>query len=126
MKFLQGIDIASVAKIRKQFERFGGGFLSGIFTKRERDYCDGKRRRFEHYAARLAAKHALLKAVRRKDPEGLDLRGIEITHLPTGKPFFRLSKKIRKHLKFPAKTQIELSLSHEQESAAAAVLVCLR
>ena len=62
--FQTGIDIVSVSRMRLAIERQGKRFLDRIFTKAEQAYCDTKRNKYENYAARFAAKEAVIKAKR--------------------------------------------------------------
>ena len=51
------IEVERVAtKIGKE-----AGFRELVFSSREIDYCETKTNKFEHYAARFAAKEAFLK-----------------------------------------------------------------
>ncbi len=58
-----GLDLVEVARVRALIERHAERALERVFTDDERTYCDRSRRRFEHYAARFAAKEAALKAL---------------------------------------------------------------
>src|SRR3990167_6225802 len=60
--FQLGIDIVSVSRMRQAIERQGRRFLDRIFTKSEQAYCNRKKNKFENYAARFAAKEAVIKA----------------------------------------------------------------
>ena len=57
-----GIDLIEVervaVKIRKEI-----GFRELVFSKKEIAYCEKKTNKFEHYAARFAAKEAFFKAI---------------------------------------------------------------
>ena len=125
MKIRQGIDMTSVRRIQEAIERNGSSFASRIFTPAERAYCESKRMKYEHYAARFAAKEAVIKALRIKRNSRLDLRDIEIRRKPTGKPFIYLKPSVRQSFGLPPQSQIELSLSHERKFAIAAVLLIL-
>ena len=57
-----GVDLVPVARIARLIAE-QPAILDSIFTARELAYCDGKRRRHEHLAARFAAKEAVLKAL---------------------------------------------------------------
>lgn len=79
----------------------------------------------EHYAARFAAKEAVLKALKVKPQKGQKLSEIEVRREATGKPFIVLSKVICRQLRLPAKAQIELSVAHEREYAIATVVIVI-
>lgn len=122
MRVLHGIDITSVGRFRETLEKQGGRFLNRLFTEGEQAYCQPKRMREEHYAARFAAKEAFCKAV---SPilKLTRLKDIEVCKEPSGKPFIRLSPALMKKLRFNARTRIELSLAHEREMAMASVVI---
>ncbi len=125
MKVLQGIDISSVRRMKNIMERQSAAFRDRVFTPREQAYCEPKKRKFEHYAARFASKEALMKALEVHAEKRCDFLEIEVRHFPTGKPFLYLSPKTRKRLRVSLRAQIELSITHEREYAMASVLVIL-
>ena len=123
MELRQGIDITSVRRIGQAIERHGRRFINRIFTPRERVYCESKRMKYEHYAARFAAKEAAMKAFEIRGENRYRFRDIEVRRRPTGKPFIYLPPAVRKRFGLPAKFQSELSMAHEREFAVATVLL---
>ena len=123
MKILQGIDLVKVERMEQMVKRSGQAFLDRVFSAAEQSYCGSKRMKFEHYAARFAAKEAVLKALKVRPKRGQRLSGIEVMREATGKPFIALNAESRKQLRFPAKAQIELSVAHEREYAIATVVI---
>ncbi|HNX68861.1 MAG TPA: holo-ACP synthase [Candidatus Omnitrophota bacterium] len=123
MKIFQGVDLVKVSRMEQLIRRSGKTFIERVFSADERAYCRSKRMRFEHYAARFAAKEAVLKALKIKPKKGLKLSGIEIKRQATGKPYLALTPQACKILKIPGKAQIELSLAHEREYAIATVVI---
>ena len=124
MKIFQGIDLVKVERMEKQMARPSGqAFLNRVFSAGEQAYCGSKRMKFEHYAARFAAKEAVLKALKVRPKKNQRLSGIEVAREATGKPFIQLSKESRKQLRIPAQAQIELSIAHEREYAIATVVI---
>jgi holo-[acyl-carrier protein] synthase len=124
MKIFQGIDLVKVERM----ERWIGGssgkrFLDRVFSPVEQEYCGSKRMKFEHYAARFAAKEAVLKALKVRPRKGQRLAGIEVRREATGKPFIVLDAASRRQLRIPEKAQIELSIAHEREYAIATVVI---
>lgn len=117
-----GIDIVKVSRIIEAVEKHPEGFLRRVFTRREIDYCEGKKRKFEHLAARFAAKEAFYKAV---SPEGKSLRfrELEIRNRPNGGPELFISPSERKRLGLPRDLEISVSLSHDTDYAVAMVVV---
>ena len=104
-------------------ERRGKRFLDRIFTPREQAYCESKRMRYEHYAARFAAKEAAMKAFEIRRENRYRFREIEVRRGATGKPSIYLSPVSRKRFGVSSKNQIELSMAHEREFAIATVLM---
>ena len=123
MKVSQGIDITSVRRMQEAIERRGSAFIKRIFTPEEQAYCETKRMKYEHYAARFAAKEAAMKAFEIRRENRYRFREIEVRRAPTGKPFIHLSEISRKRFGVPKKCQIELSMAHEREFAVATVLM---
>ena len=119
----QGIDLTSVKRLELVMRRGGPAFIQRVFAAAEHRYCRSKRRKYEHYAARFAAKEAVIKALKIPKGKTLGMREIEVRHHATGKPYVRLAPAARKRLRLPSKMQIEISLSHEREYAIAAVLI---
>jgi len=125
LKILQGIDLVKVSRIEQLIKRSGKKFLDRVFSAGEQSYCSSKRMSCEHYAARFAAKEAVLKALKVKPQKGQKLSEIEVRREATGKPFIVLSKVICRQLRLPAKAQIELSVAHEREYAIATVVIVI-
>ena len=124
LKILQGIDLVKVERMEQWIGRTSGkAFLDRVFSAEEQAYCGSKRMKFEHYAARFAAKEAVLKALKVRPQKNQRFSGIEVRREATGKPFIALSAKIRKQLRIPAQAQIELSVAHEREYAIATVVI---
>lgn len=123
MIFRQGVDISSVQRMQQAVERRGKRFLQRIFTPQEIAYCETKRMKYEHYAARFAAKEAAMKAFEIRREHRYRFREIEVRRAPTGKPGIFLSEVSRKRFRVPKNCQIELSMAHEREFAIATVLL---
>lgn len=87
-----GIDIVETARLRRSIEEHGEHFLERVFTAGERAYCEAsKKRRFEHYAGRFAAKEAVLKVLGTGWRGGIAWTDIEVIKTPAGQPQVRLS-----------------------------------
>ena len=126
MKILQGIDLVKVGRMEQRIGgRTGKAFLDRVFSPAEQAYCGSKRMKFEHYAARFAAKEAVLKALKVCPKKGQRLSGIEVKREATGKPFIALAAESRKQLQVPSEAQIELSIAHEREYAIATVVIII-
>jgi holo-[acyl-carrier protein] synthase len=121
----QGIDVVNVKRMERAIQRGGDRFLRRVFSDEERAYCESKRMKYEHYAARFAAKEAVMKAVQVKRRDRFRFREIEVRRQATGKPSVYLSPTTCKRFGLPAKFQMELSMAHEREYAIATVLLFL-
>lgn len=118
--FKLGIDIVSVRRMREAIERQGSRFLDRVFTKAEQKYCNRKRNKFENYAARFAAKEAVIKA-KKGGPGRCAFRDIEVTRGFRGAPSVCITPQARKKLGISSKAKFELTLAHEREFAIAMV-----
>lgn len=108
-----GVDIVSIERIKKVYEKFGKKFLERVFTEREINYSFSHSNPFPHLAGRFAGKEAVIKALGK--PQGLIFKDIEIINNSNGSPEVLLKKtKNRK---------IFLSISHENTYAVAFALV---
>lgn len=115
-----GVDIVSVSRMKDAIERQGKRFLDRIFNLKEQAYCERKKNRFESYAARFAAKEAVIKA--KGGGKGrFHFRDIEVRRGKNGKPFIYLSPPARRALGISPKAKFLLSLAHEREFAVATV-----
>lgn len=129
MQVKVGTDIIEVARIEKSIEELGEKFLNRIFTEEEIKYCqDTKNQKYQHYAARFAAKEATFKAISGllKDKYSISWKNIQIKNDEKGKPnieLISLDREVEKELK--KISSIDISLSHIKEYAVANVcLIC--
>ncbi|RPH82689.1 MAG: holo-[acyl-carrier-protein] synthase [Planctomycetaceae bacterium] len=58
-----GTEIVECVRIAKMIERHGELFLERVYTTAEVDYCAQRGSAMQHYAARWAAKEAVVKAL---------------------------------------------------------------
>jgi len=80
-----GIDMIEVERMSEKMGR-AEGFAELVFSKNEIDYCEKKKNKFEHYAARFAAKEAFYKAIGSGWKNGTSFNEIEISNDEKGKP----------------------------------------
>ena len=81
----------SVARVSGLIDRGGTRFLERWFTPDEIAYCNAKSQPTLHFAARLAAKEAVFKALHKPGDGAIPWRSIEIGHDRIGAPEVRLS-----------------------------------
>ncbi len=117
MNITCGTDIIEIERIKKGIEKFGEKFLNEIYTKKEIEYCEGKNEaKYEHYAARFAAKEAIFKAISPYLQNKYDItwKNMEILNNKQGRPYANINKdKIRDNI------EIDISLAHIKEYAIA-------
>jgi holo-[acyl-carrier protein] synthase len=94
-----GIDIIEIDRIRNSAEKYGDHFLNKIYTKKELDYCLSKKYKYQHLAARFAAKEAVYKALSTGWNEEVSWHDIEISNEPNGMPIVTLHERMKKFLK---------------------------
>ena len=99
-------------------------FVERVFTPMERAYCDGRGAvAAEHYAARFAAKEAVLKALQTGWTGGIAWQDIEVAQRDTGAPFLKLHGRVRQLYEQSGATANHLSISHTTEHAVAEVIL---
>jgi holo-[acyl-carrier protein] synthase len=114
-----GIDVVEVERIASAIGRHGEPFLSRIFTAAERAYCESHKQPAMHYAARFAAKEAVSKALGTGIGGDAALRDLEIVNDDKGAPKLRLSGAAEAFAKQHGITEIQISLTHARDYAAA-------
>ena len=80
-----GINILEIARMERTLAR-RPSFARRVFTDEERQYCEGTARPAEHYAARFAARGAVLKALGCMPGEGVTRRDVSVGHGDNGRP----------------------------------------
>jgi holo-[acyl-carrier protein] synthase len=118
-----GIDIIEVRRVREVLARTPR-FCERVFTQRERDYCDSRGVvAAQHYAARFAAKEAVLKALGTGWAGGVAWQDVEITALESGAPMLRFYGRVRELYEQSGARAAHLSISHTAEHAIAQVIL---
>ena len=99
-----GTDIIEISRVRESIERSGEAFLNEIFTQKEIEYCESKKsNKYQHYAARFAAKEALFKALSHllEDKFEVTWQNAEICNTETGKPIVKFIETCRERALYP-------------------------
>ena len=121
MKIRCGTDIIEIDRIKESIETLGEKFLKKVYTNNEIQYCESKRaQKYQHYAARFAAKEAVFKAISEclTDKFALSSRDYEILNDETGKPVVRITGLDLNNIE-----NIDLSISHCKQYAVATAVV---
>ena len=131
MKVTTGIDIIEVERIKEAILEMGDSFLNRIYTEKEIEYCNKSEvMKYQHFAARFAAKEAVFKAISeyidgRKDAIWKD---IEIINSESGKPEINVDK-IKENINKAGDNvrliNIDVSISHIRDFAVASAVVLI-
>ena len=121
MKVTCGTDIIEIDRIKNSIEELGDKFLDRVFTKKEIDYCESKKnQKYQHYAARFAAKEAAFKAISWKieDKYKICWKDIEVENDKQGRPILKITNIDLKDIE-----NIDISISHCKNYAVANVTI---
>ena len=121
MKVTCGTDIIEINRIKESIEKLGKVFLDRVFTKNEIKYCESKKKqKYEHYAARFAAKEAAFKALSWKidDKYSVSWKDFEVQNNEQGRPILKIIGIDLKDIE-----DIDISISHCKSYAVANVTV---
>ncbi len=118
-----GIDLVQICRIRAAVERFGSGFLNRVFCKDEIAFCSQRKDPYPCFAARFAAKEALVKAFGTGFSKGITMKQMCVRKDEKGAPKIILFGKAKEAAIGIGVNNIHLSLSHEREMAAAVVIL---
>ncbi len=114
-----GVDIIEIERVRAALDRHGDRFLRHVFLDREVGYCSTRRDPPRHYAARFAAKEAVVKALAVKRSMTFLWRDIEILRNADGAPAVRLTGRARRLADARRVRSLKVSLSHSDTHAVA-------
>lgn len=109
-----GIDIIEVKRIEQAIKRWGKHFLTHVFNPEEIAYAKKHKFPAQHFAARFAAKEAVLKAF--GDNAHISWKDIKVLNDKHGRPTCQYRDK-----KF--KKKILISISHTHTYAVASAII---
>ncbi len=118
MQITCGTDIIEIERIKESIEDLGEKFLNRIYTQKEIEYCESKKgQKYQHYAARFAAKEAIFKAISKElnDKYEIGWKDMEILNDKQGRPQVKI--------RGVQKENIDISISHCKEYAVAMVVM---
>ena len=79
MQIKTGIDIIEVNRIKEAIQDLDEKFLKRVYTNYEIEYCNSKNNmKYQHFAARFAAKEAVFKAISNKLKSKYDISWTDI------------------------------------------------
>ena len=118
-----GIDIVEIARIERVFARRGTRFRDRIFTEGEIAYCEPRGSKFASYAARFAAKEAMMKALGTGWSNGIGWRDVEVLRDEEGAPSIKLRGSALERFNGLGASRAHLSLTHSRDLAMAQVVL---
>lgn len=116
-----GIDIIEIERVKQSIEDTEGKFCERVYTQKEIEYCESKNvQKYQHYAARFAAKEAVFKAISPllDNKFSIEWKDIEVLNGENGRPYINL---LKKDINI---NEIDISISHCKTYAVASVVVC--
>jgi holo-[acyl-carrier protein] synthase len=107
-----GVDIIEIERLKNSIDNMDG-FRERIFTEVETTYCENRKKaRYESYAARFAAKEAVMKALGTGMADGLGWKQIEIVNDEKGKPHAVLTARALELFEKMGAKSMDVSISH--------------
>ena len=118
-----GVDIIEIERLKNSIDNVDG-FRERVFTEVEGTYCENRKRaRYESYAARFAAKEAVMKALGTGMAEGVGWKQIEIVNDEKGKPHVVLTARALELYEEMGAKGIDVSVSHCSDFAIAYAVI---
>jgi holo-[acyl-carrier protein] synthase len=117
-----GIDMIEVVRVEEKISK-GNGFREAVFSISEIEFCESKANKFQHYAARFAAKEAFLKATGFGLTIGYTLSDIELSNDANGKPILTLKGSFKAQADQHKWNKLHVSLTHLKDVASAVVII---
>ena len=117
---MTGIDIIEIARIAEATKK--EAFVKKVFTVSEQEYFQRNGSRAQTYAGMFAAKEAVAKAFK-TGFNNFKHTDIEILRGELGAPYVKLHNQAVEIFKMTGKQNLEISISHCQEYAAAVCVI---
>lgn len=117
-----GTDLIEVERVAAKITK-EEGFRELVFTAYEIKYCETRANKFQHYAARFAAKEAFLKAIGTGWVSGIAFNEIEVYNDESGRPYLRFLGPTQKFLLEKGVGKSWVSLSHLSQISSAVVII---
>lgn len=117
-----GTDLFDVDRMRRNLQR-DADFPVSVFTPPEIEYCRAQSDPAVHFAARFAAKEALVKALADAGGEGTFWLDISVLRRDDGQPRIELGGRLAELAAAFGVRRTHLSLTHTDQLAAAVVVL---
>ncbi len=116
-----GIDIIEIERIKESVDKFGESFLKKIYTQTELDYSLSRKSKYQHLAARFAAKEAIYKALSSDTDKVYSWQDIEIYNEVNGLPKVKLYGQLKDYL--GTGKELKISMSHSENYVTCVAIV---
>ena len=116
-----GVDIVDIARMKRILERTPS-FARKVYSDEERAYCLDKATPEVHFATRLAAKEAVVKALGTGFSGGIGVRDIEVRRTSKGRPYVVLSGRAKEVARELGVRELPISLSYTHTEAVACAM----
>ena len=113
-----GVDMLEISRMERVMRR-RPSFLRRVFTDDERAYCERCARPAEHYAARFAAREAVLKALGCGFGPGIRFDDVSVAADASGRPQVELRGRAAEVAREKGVLSVAISLSFTREMAVA-------
>lgn len=113
-----GVDMVEIARMEKVLAR-RPNFAKRVFTTEECAYCDRMARPAQHYAARFAAREAVLKALGTGFSCGIGFADVYVVRNEAGQPQAMLTGRAAEVAAEQGVREVALSLSYTHDVAVA-------
>ena len=117
-----GVDIVEVHRIRNAL-RGTQRMQERVFTEEEIQFCTSRKRQYQHFGGRFAAKEAALKALGTGWSRGIRWKEVEITDDETGKPILTFHGKAKEIFEQLSARTAWISITHSPDHAVAMVIL---
>ena len=113
-----GVDLVEIARMSRAMERTPR-IIQRVFTEDEQAYCFKKARPAQHFAARFAAREAVLKALGTGFARGVGFKDVSVGRDDAGRPYAILRGRAAEIAAEQGVREVALSLSYTHDVAMA-------
>jgi len=117
-----GVDIVEVDRIEKALSN-SQSIARRVFTDPEIEYCSGRKKQFQHFAGRFAAKEAALKALGTGWQKGIRWKDVEVIPDELGKPRLVMYRKAKQLFDESGAQNGLVTITHADKYAVAFVVL---
>ena len=100
-----------------------GTWSTGCSSVEEIEYCSNRKKSYQHFAVRFAAKEAALKALGVGWSDGIRWTDVEVVNRRSGQPTLRLSGRAQELFEAAGACRSLVTLSHGEDYAVAVVVL---